>query len=159
MPRFARKALSTGAGLLLAALLLLGTDGRAATPPAGQISPSSGPVSVDYAPVVAGTFIGVGAEDVCPPGACDNFDLTVSLPQPAASFYVANTATLTIHYTWTSAQPTDMDLFALSPTGAKYGPGSPDGVVTGNGFADIVITDPVDGLWHLREMASLVPGL
>src|SRR3954468_9160779 len=106
MPRFARKALSTTPGVLLAALLLLGTDGRAATPPSGQISPSSAPVSVDYAPVVAGTVIGAGIEDVCPPGICDNFDLTVSLPQPAASFYVASTATLTIHYAWTSGQPT-----------------------------------------------------
>jgi hypothetical protein len=157
MPRSAAKGLSTASALLTAAFLVTATGSWAATPPSGQISPSSAPVSVDYAPVVAGTVIGAGVEDVCPPGVCDNFDLTVSLPQPAGSFYVASTATLTIHYAWTSAQPTDMDLFALSPTGAKYGPGSPDGVVTGDGFADIVINDPVDGLWHLRETASLVP--
>ena len=64
---------------------------------------------------------------------------------------------MTLHYEWTSNQPTDMDVFAFAPNGAKYGPGSPDGLVTGPGYADIVVSDPVEGVWHVRETAALVP--
>ena len=143
--------------LALAALALAAGRGDAATPPSGSIGPAAGSISWTYGPVVAGQFTDAGLEDTCPPGVCDNFDLTVSLSAPAATFYVTNTATLTIHYEWTSSAPTDMDVFAISPTGAHYGPGDPDGTVTGPGFSDIVITDPVDGLWHVREVAALVP--
>src|SRR3954453_8987184 len=117
-------------------IVLLGRDGRAATPPNGSVTSSTG-ASWDFGPVVAGQFTDVGVEDTCPPGLCDNYDLTVTLPQPAAQFYVTNTATLTLHYEWTSAQPTDMDVFAFASNGAKYGPGTPDGLITGPGYADI----------------------
>src|SRR5438128_6373508 len=135
-----------------AALLLLGGDGKAASPPTGAMSSTSGPISWTYAPVVAGTLIDTGVEDVCPPGPCDNFDLTLSLPQPASTFYQANTATLSIHYTWTSSVPTDLDVFAFSPSGAKYGPGSPDDTSTGSGVEDLSITDPPNGVWHVRSV-------
>ena len=82
---------------------------RAATPPSGSVSSTTTAVW-DFAAVVAGQFTDVGVEDACPPGLCDNYDLTVTLPQPAAQFYVSNTATLTLHYEWNSAQPTDMDV-------------------------------------------------
>src|SRR5438128_745259 len=140
-----------------AALVLLGGDAKAASPAAGAISSTSGPISWAYGPVVSGTLVDTGVEDVCPPGPCDNFDLTLSLPQPAATFYQANTATLTIHYTWTSSVPTDLDVFAFSPTGAKYGPGSPDDTSTGSGVEDLSITDPPNGVWHVRSVAALAP--
>ena len=140
-----------------AALVLLGGDAKAASPAAGAISSTSGPISWTYGPVVSGTLVDTGVEDVCPPGPCDNFDLTLSLPQPAATFYQANTATLTIHYTWTSSVPTDLDVFAFSPTGAKYGPGSPDDTSTGSGVEDLSITDPPNGVWHVRSVAALAP--
>jgi hypothetical protein len=31
------------------------------------------------------------------------------------------TAKLTIKYTWTSTVPTDLDIFAISPSGADHG--------------------------------------
>jgi hypothetical protein len=139
-------------------VLLLATSGsQAATPPSGNVSTAAPNIAWDFAPVVAGQFTNAGIQDVCPPGVCDNYDLTVSLPQPADTFYQTMTATLTLHYEWTSSVGTDMDMFAISPSGAEYGPGSPDGIVTGPGFSDIVITDPIDGLWHVRETAALVP--
>src|SRR3954468_4017505 len=141
----------------LSVLLLANSGSQAATPPSGNVSTASPNSTWDFAPVVAGQFTNVGIQDTCPPGVCDNYDLTVSLPQPADTFYQTMTATLTLHYEWTSSAPTDMDMFAISPTGAEYGPGNPDGTVTGPGFSDIVITDPVDGVWHVRETAALVP--
>ena len=127
------------------------------TPPAGTISGSSGSVSWDFAPVVGGTMTNVGIQDQCPPAICDNHDLTVVLPAPAATFYQTNTAKLTIQYTWTSTVSTDLDIFAISPTAADHGPGSPDNASTGPGEEDLTVTDPVDGLWHIRSVASSAP--
>src|SRR2546421_3975835 len=41
------------------------------TPAASSISSTSGPVTWDFAPVVAGTVTNVGIQDMCPPGMCD----------------------------------------------------------------------------------------
>ncbi len=95
------------------------------TPPSSTISSSSGPLAWDFAPVGGGTVINVGIQDICPPGLCDDHDLTVVLPAPAATFYQTMTAKLTFQYTWTSTLPTDLDIFAISPNGADHGPGSP----------------------------------
>src|SRR3954468_21917696 len=152
-----RFLLSRMGAVCLSTLLLASTGGSAATPPSGNVSVPTPSAAWDFGPVVAGQFTNAGIQDVCPPGVCDNYDLTISLPQPAGTYYQTMTATLTLHYEWTSSAPTDMDMFALSPTGAEYGPGDPDGTVTGPGFSDIVITDPADGLWHVRETAALVP--
>jgi hypothetical protein len=127
------------------------------TPPSGSISSNSGPVSWDFPAVVGGTVTNVGMQDTCPPGMCADFDLTVFLPAPAATFYQTMTAKLTIKYTWTSTLPTDMDVFAISPSGADHGPGSPDDTSTGPGEEDLTVTDPIDGTWHIRSVASLVP--
>jgi hypothetical protein len=127
------------------------------TPPNGSISSNSGPVSWDFAAVVAGTVTNVGVQNVCPPGLCDNHDLTVVLPAPAATFYQTMTAKLTIRYTWTSTVPTDLDIFAISPSGSSHGPGSPDDTSTGPGEEDLTVTDPIDGVWHIRSVASLAP--
>src|SRR6266852_4560823 len=130
---------------------------RAATPPSGTIS-SGGTVSWDFAPVVGGTVIDVDLiEANCPPGPCDNFDLTVVLPSTSPTFYQTNTGRLSIHYSWSSSLPTDLDLFAFSPSGAKQGPGSPDTTATGANFEDLVITDPKAGVWHIRSVASTAP--
>ncbi len=124
--------------LLSAAVLVLLLHGmpsvfaQTGTPPSSSISSSSGPVSWDFGPVVAGTVTNVGIQDVCPPGICDDHDLTVLLPAPAATFYQTMTAKLTITYTWTSTVPTDLDIFAISPSGADHGPGSPDDTSTGS---------------------------
>jgi hypothetical protein len=122
-----------------------------------SISSTSGPVSWDFGPVVAGTVVNEGIQDICPPGMCDNHDLTIVLPAPAATFYQTNTAKVTFKFTWTSTAPTDMDIFAISPNAADHGPGSPDDASTGPGEEDLTLTDPLDGVWHIRSVASLVP--
>jgi hypothetical protein len=127
------------------------------TPPSSSISSSSGPVSWDFAAVGGGTVTNVGIQDICPPGMCDDHDLTVVLPAPAATFYQTMTAKLTIKFTWTSTVPTDLDIFAISPSGADHGPGSPDDTSTGPGEEDLTVTDPIDGVWHIRSVASLAP--
>ncbi len=143
------------AGLLV--VLLTSERSPAATPASGTISVGS-TVSWDFAPVGGGTVINTGVQDICPPGICDNFDLTVALPAPAITFYLTNTAKLTIKYTWNSGMvPTDLDVFAISPKGADSGPGSPDDTSTGPGEEDLTLTDPIDGVWHIRSVASLAP--
>ncbi len=147
------------AAAVLLSVFVFGPDmrSRAATPASGTIS-NGGMVSWDFALVVGGTVIDINPiEANCPPGPCDNFDLTVVLPAPAPIFYQNNTGKLSIHYSWTSTLQTDLDLFAFSPTGAKHGPGSPDTTATGPNFEDLVITDPRDGVWHIRSIASLAP--
>src|SRR6266403_2779240 len=148
--------------LCVAALVLLLHDtpsvsAQTSPPPSSSISSSSGPVSWDFGPVVAGTVTNVGIQDVCPPGMCDDHDLTVVLPASAAIFYQTMTAKLTITYTWTSTVPTDLDIFAISPGGADHGPGSPDDTSTGSGIEVLTVTDPVDGVWHIRSVAALAP--
>jgi hypothetical protein len=135
----------------------LSVSAQVGTPPSSSISTTSGPVSWDFGPVVAGTFTNVGVQDTCPPGMCDDHDLMVMLPAPAATFYQTNTVQLTIKFTWTSTVPTDLDIFAISPNSADHGPGSPDDISTGPGEEDLTVTDPVDGLWHIRSVASLAP--
>ena len=122
-----------------------------------SISGTSGTVSWDFGPVVAGTVTNVGIQDVCPPGVCDNHDLTIALPAPAATFYQTNTVKVTFKYTWTSTAPVDLDIFAISPNAADHGPGSPDDTSTGAGEEDLTLTDPVDGVWHIRSVAALAP--
>src|SRR5712692_148814 len=148
--------------LSVAALAVLFHDtpsvsAQTGTPPSSTISSTSGPVSWDFAPVGGGTVTNVGIQDICPPGMCDDHDLTVVLPAPAATFYQTMTAKLTIKYTWTSTVPTDLDVFAISPSGADHGPGSPDDTSTGPGEEDLTVTDPIDGFWHIRSVASLTP--
>lgn len=139
--------------LFLSLALLCSAAGRAATPPSGSISPGSTP-SWDFAPV-SGANPGVPA--ICLPGTCDDYDLTVVLPGGASVFYQTNTAKLTIKLTWTSTVPTNLDIFATSPQGATSGPGSPDAASTGPGEEDLTITDPIDGVWHIRSVAALAP--
>lgn len=143
------------------ALLLLSKAGsvsaQTGTPPSSTISTTSGPVAWDFAAVVGGTVMNVGIQDTCPPGMCDDHDLTFVLPTPAATFYQTSTVQLTIKYTWTSTVPTDLHIFAISPNGADHGPGSPGDTSTGPGEEDLTVTDPVDGVWHIRSVASLAP--
>lgn len=147
-----------GATLLVSSLLVTGKVIQAATPASATIA-SGGTVSWDFAPVVAGTVLNTGVQDVCPPGPCDNFDLAVSLPGNAApsTYYQSNIGTLTITYTWNSTVPTDLDIFAISPNAADHGPGSPDNTSTGAGIEVLTITNPLPGTWHVRSVASLAP--
>src|SRR5436309_524097 len=147
--------LASTAALFVANLLPVWA--QVGTPPSSTISSSSGPLAWDFAPVGGGTVINVGIQDICPPGLCDDHDLTVVLPAPAATFYQTMTANLTFQYTWTSALPTDLDIFAISPSGADHGPGSPDNTSTGTGQEVLTVTDPIDGLWHIRSVAALAP--
>src|SRR6195256_1751813 len=124
---------------------------------ATTLSSSSGPVEWDHGAVIAGQVTNLGVQDICPPGLCDNHDLNVVLPAPAAPFYTTSTATLTIKFTWTSPAPTDIDLFAISPAAADHGPGAPDGTFTGPGYETLTITDPLNGVWHIRSTAALSP--
>lgn len=150
-------ALATVFGILGIALLFNNTATVSAQTSGSSISSTSGPISWDFGPVVAGTVTNVGIQDTCPPGLCDNHDLTVVLPAPAATFYQTNTVQLTIKYTWNSTAPSDLDVFAISPNAADHGPGSPDDTSTGNGEEDLTLTDPVDGVWHIRSVAATVP--
>src|ERR1700687_1091120 len=146
--------------LCVAALVLLVHDTpsvSAQSSPSSSISSSSGPVSWDFAAVGGGTVTNVGIQDICPPVMCDDHDLTVVLPAPAATFYQTMTAKLTITYSWTSTLPTDLDIFAISPAGADHGPGSPDDTSTGAGMEILTVTDPGHGRWHIRSVASLAP--
>ena len=151
-------------GLTTIAVLLVGlgflfhnTPAVSAQSSGTSISSTSGPVSWDFGPVVAGTVTNVGIQDTCPPGLCDNHDLTIVLPAPAATFYQTNTVQVTLKYTWTSTVPTDLDIFAISPNAADHGPGSPDDTSTGPGEEDLTLTDPLDGVWHIRSVAATVP--
>src|SRR5260370_21366961 len=83
------------------------------TPPSSSISSSSGPVSWTFAPVGGGTVVKVGIQGNFPTGLCDDHDLTVVLPAPAATFYQTDTAKLTIKYTLTSPPPTPLEPFSL----------------------------------------------
>jgi len=152
------------ATLLFASFLLLWSahdssrlSAQAATSSSSSISSNSGPVAWDFGPVAAGTVTNVGIQDTCPPVLCDNHDLTIVLPTPAATFYKTNTAKLTLKYTWSSTVPTDLDIFTISPNAADHGPGSPDDTSTGAGEEDLTLTDPVDGLWHIRSVAATPP--
>ena len=145
------------AGLLALLALGLSPGARSATPAAGSISTAAPTVNVDFAPVVAGTYTDVGIQNTCPTLVCDNFDVTVVLPQAASTFYAANTAKLSIHYTFTSTVDSDLDIFAISPNGASHGPGAHDITATGVNYEDLVVTDPVAGVWHVRSVASLSP--
>lgn len=127
-----------------------------ANPASGSIS-AGATNTLDFAAVAGGTVTNVGIQDVCPPAMCDNYDLTIVLPAPAATFYQTNTAKLSIKYTWTSSVATDLDVFAISPRGSDYGPGSPDNTSTGPGEEDLTITDPIEGVWHIRSVASTAP--
>src|SRR5213592_1795363 len=74
--------------LFASAAVLLVTDpprawAQLGTPPSSTISSSSGPLAWDFGPVGGGTVINVGIQDICPPGLCDDHDLTVVLPAPA----------------------------------------------------------------------------
>lgn len=145
-------------GSFLAAIAVLTiTNGETASPPSGSITSTSGAVAWDFGPVVAGTVVDTGIQAFCPPGVCDNYDLTVVLPAPAATFYQTMTAKLTIRLTWSSTVSTDLDIFAFSPRGVGYGPGSPDTTAAGPGEEVLTLTDPVDGVWHVRSTASLSP--
>ena len=88
---------------------------------------------------------------------CDNHDLTIVLPSPAATYYQTMTAKVTFTYTWTSTVPPDLDIFAISPNAADHGPGSPDDTSTGAGQEILTLTDPIEGLWHVRSVAALTP--
>ncbi|HEX3154995.1 MAG TPA: hypothetical protein VHV32_10235, partial [Candidatus Angelobacter sp.] len=123
----------------MAVVLVLGLTQIASAQTASSISSTSGPVSWDFGPVVAGTVTNVGIQDQCPPGLCDNHDLTITLPAPAATFYQTNTVQVTIKYTWNSTAPSDLDVFAISPNAADHGPGSPDTTSTGPGEEDLTL--------------------
>jgi len=125
---------------LLAVVFILSLAHIASAQTASSISSTSGPVAWDFGPVVAGTVTNVGIQDQCPPGLCDNHDLTITLPAPAATFYQTNTVQVTIKYTWTSTAPSDLDVFAISPNAADHGPGSPDATSTGPGEEDLTLT-------------------
>jgi hypothetical protein len=149
-----RGAVTPWLGVLAIALVLSLSQTVSAQ---SSISSTSGSVSWDFGPVVAGTVTNVGIQDTCPTGVCDNHDLTIALPAPAATFYQTNTVQVTLKYTWNSTVATDLDIFAISPNAADHGPGSPDVSSTGPGEEDLTLTDPVDGIWHIRSVASTAP--
>jgi hypothetical protein len=78
-----------------------------------------------------------------------------------------DSAILTIDYKWDSgdtppipATPEDMDVFAFDPSGAEFGPGSPDSIQTGPGEEVLSIaistlnSDPKMDVYNIRSIAS-----
>lgn len=131
---------------------------HASTPASGTID-GSAPVAWDFAPVGGATVVSNVTGPVaqqCPPVVCDNYDLTLTLPNGATadSYYATNMATLTIQYTWTATADTDLDIFAFSPAGGQHGPGSPDTLAAGANGETLVIGDPLPGVWHIRSLAA-----
>ncbi|MHB8571694.1 MAG: sialidase family protein [Candidatus Dormibacteria bacterium] len=136
-------------------MAMAGPAQQAASPTSGTVD-GSGPVTWTWNQVIGANPGGAGIEDTCPPGQCDDYDLTVRLPvDDAGAFYASHSATLTVAMTWTSTTPDDLDIFAYSPGGKKYGPGSPDQQSTGAGLEALTIADPSPGLWHLHAAAAV----
>src|SRR5438552_15129543 len=149
-------------GVLLAAsvaalaALLVGGAATASTPSAGAIGPASGSSTAwDFAPVGPGASSGGTIEFRCAPVYCDSYDLTVSLPQPDQEFYLTHKAILHIEYTWTSAGPDDMDVFAFAPDGTESGPGNPDDITTGPGVEVLDISNPPSGVWTIESYVGV----
>ena len=142
------------AGVVALVMALSLASGRAATPSSGTID-GSRPVAWDFAAVGGGTPVSTGQEDNCTPTICDNYDLTVKLPAAPRSYFVRHTATLLIKQTWNSPSPNnDLDIFAIGPDGAKYGPGKPDTQTSGANEEDLTILDPLAGVYHVRSVAA-----
>ncbi|MHB8571695.1 MAG: sialidase family protein [Candidatus Dormibacteria bacterium] len=133
------------AGVTLGVAMVSG-GGQAATPASGTVD-GTGAITWQFAPI-AGAELRQTSEE-CPSNACDNFDLTVKLPQPAAQFYVANHAQLLVTGTWdTGASPSNILLFVFGPEGNRVVGGQPQ--TSGKGSDYIVLNDPPDGLYHVR---------
>src|SRR5437868_9907934 len=149
--------------VVLAALFVpvfLGGAATAATPIAGTIGPASGSNTAwDFAPVGPGVSSGGTTETTgaCAPVYCDAYQLTVALPDSDQQFYLTHKATLRIDYTWTSAGPDDMDVFAFAPDGTESGPGSPDDVSTGAGEEVLNIANPSSGTWTIESHVGVTP--
>jgi len=79
-------------GGLLAALTLPPGSTEAATP---QRDDQQRLDLVEFRPGDSETAVDLGVPDKCPPVVCDNYDLTVELPLPAAIFYQTMTARMT----------------------------------------------------------------
>ncbi len=142
----------TFVGLLFCALV------RAATPPSGTLGPTNGAViEWDFASVGPGVSSGGTVESLCAPVYCDGFELTIALPQPDADFYTNHIAKLTITYTWTSALPTDLDLFVFAPDGTESGPGTPDNTSTGPGIEVLTVSNPSSGIFRVESHVGITP--
>src|SRR5436190_3274398 len=143
--------------VVLAALFVpvfLGGAATAATPVEGTIGPASGSSTAwDFAAVGPGVSLGGTTETtgVCAPVYCDAYQLTVALPDADQQFYLTHKATLHIDYTWTSAGPDDMDVFAFAPDGTESGPGNPDDVSTGAGEEILDLANPPSGVWTIES--------
>src|SRR5207237_10227494 len=130
----------------------------AAIPVAGTVGPASASNPAwDFAPVGPGVSSGGTTETtgVCAPVYCDAYQLTVALPEADQQFYLTHKATLTIDYTWTSAGPDDMDVFAFAPDGTESGPGSPDDISTGDGVEVLNVANPPSGVWTIESSVGV----
>ncbi len=162
---------------VVAGISLLGIVGsghlagvQAAEPTSGAVTQSA-PISWHFDPVVQSSpLTGSGVEKTCPvpatatvPSYCDNFALTVD----PTGMPAGDSAILTIDYKWDSgdtppipATPEDMDVFAFDPSGAEFGPGSPDSIQTGPGEEVLSIaistlnSDPKMDVYNIRSIAS-----
>ena len=122
-----------------------------ATPPSGTVGPTS-PSTTNWTfdPIAGGGSGGTPIEVVCTPGQCSKFALTVSLPQPDATFYKTHKAVLTYRCSWSDPAPTDVDCFMFDPSGGEdAGPGKPDATASPS-YEESTIVDPSSGVWSLR---------
>jgi LPXTG-motif cell wall-anchored protein len=146
-------ALVTGALLAVPALAgpqVVHAQVGGATPSSGTVGPGNGSKTTwAFDPIVGAGSGGTPIENVCAPGQCSQFSLTVKLPQADSDFYQHWIATLTYRCSWNDPTPTDVDCFTFSPSGAKQGPGKPDNTDTAS-FEELTITDPQSGVWTLK---------
>ncbi|GAC1411653.1 MAG: hypothetical protein NVSMB57_06660 [Actinomycetota bacterium] len=142
---------------LVVAGILIPSAGRTAE--ALRIGPKSGSkIEADFGPV-AGVAAG-GPKMIgnrCAPGLCDSLKLIVVLPSAERTFYATHNSLLSFHYSWTGAAPNDMDFFAVDPSGGQIGPGKPDTTDPGKNYEDLVISDPMPGVWTLYSVGAVTP--
>jgi hypothetical protein len=142
------------ASVVAIVLVAIPASPRASTPASGTLT-AAGSVAWDFAATYSQTYFTGNVVSDCPAGYCDNFDLTLKLPQPAARLYATKTTSMIVDCTWSSPAPTDMDYFIISPDGTQTGPGVPDDATPGNGRETLTLVNQKEGLYHVRSIASL----
>jgi len=85
---------------------------------------------------------------------CDDHDLTVVAPAPQSPL-PDNDGEADRYLRVDERGATDWTSLPSVPPEPDHGPGSPDDSSTGRRNRGPDLTDPVDGVWHIRSVASL----
>jgi len=151
------RLVALGAALGLAAFFIVpGT--WAATPASGQVGPGNGSTTqTDFAAVIGPSVGGTPTQGtICLLPFCDSYNVKVVLPEADSSFYESHDATLSVHYSWTSPIPNDMDVHAIDPDGNDVaGPGDPDTSNSGDNFENLTVPNPKSGTWQIWSYGGI----